>query len=146
MTDIHRPDNLYELCDEVCIAIEASPTNYYQPMWATPARGVYGKKACGTAFCRAGWMVALADGHAKAASGGVYKRALEMFTKAGISKAELQLLFQPDPGAYGRAYGDVVDKYVKEGTPEYVAIGAAGMRKFMAKWKKQLKEAKLDAC
>ena len=124
-----RAQNLYELCEQVCDAIAASPTNYYQGDWSCDAKSIYGEEACGTAFCRAGWMVALSEGKSSVVN--ITAKAYHMLQKAGIPGDSVGALFS---GAAVLA---------KEGTPAYTEQGIAGMREFMARWEKELKGAPL---
>lgn len=134
-----KATNAYELLEQVCEAIAAHPLNYYQDRYVanrgegaddlpkeldTPAN------ECGTAFCRAGWIVQLHD-RRKLAYDEYEYRAMELLGALG-EDAE-------DP------YFDVVDLFAggavegAPGSPEYVAEGIAGIRKFMAKHEAHLK-------
>ena len=62
----------WELCERVCEQITAEPRTYDQRMWRLSAndwqiakRPPRLRPKCGTAFCRAGWIVALRDGAKK---------------------------------------------------------------------------------
>lgn len=142
MIDTNRPADLYELCEQTCEAIELCPTNYYQASWAESAKGRFGKEACGTAFCRAGHMVAILTEDRKTPEEwrqlGVYgyisNVATNLFLQAGVSDADIGNLFA------GGACGSC-----QPGSTEYVARGIAGMRRFMEKWEPQLRAAKLNA-
>src|SRR3990167_5673447 len=127
---------LWELCEDVIIAIEGSPGNYYQNTWKIRTKylaEISGnknyKEACGTAFCRAGWMTNLlcATGANTPNSGGV---ATNLLLRAGISNEDINNLFVP--------HGNII-AYEQYGGLEYAKIGTDGMRLFMKQHEAKLK-------
>jgi len=147
---MERPRNLYELCEQTCESMELAPLNYYQGYWAAPVRAVQGhtgvehQEACGTAYCRAGWMIANLEGKALPTEGdGVDTvhygtRAKKMLYQAGIPDIDIEHLFA------GEALMREKDiPRAKWGTPEYVAAGVEGLRNFMAKHEAKLRAAKI---
>lgn len=137
---MNKPENMYELCEEVCTSIEASPQNYGQSAFAKSAQDNQ-KGACGTAFCRAGWMIAIIDHNAGikrtekkwlSYEPNIYKRSRGLLLGAGIGESEIDELFR----------GDVCSR-TQDGTEAHARMGIAGMRKFMEKHELKLKAAKL---
>lgn len=137
-----RPENLYELCEQVCEAIAMSPMNYNQGNWASSTARVFKNRrgrepeageACGTSFCRAGWMCALLDKQKTtvdwAHDFGIADRAEGMLRKAGIPEGDITNLFS------GSACSG------RWATKEYVQSGIDGMKAFMAKHEEKLKAA-----
>lgn len=119
-----RTVTLLELCDMACQSIELRPNNYDQRMWAGDASGIGG---CGTAFCRAGWMMA----HVKAPKrtlkwcldSTIASSATNLFLRAGVPWIDIMRLFG----------GGALSLLSHEpGTKEYAAAGATGFREFMA--------------
>lgn len=151
MTTNVKPQNLYDLCEDVCNAIALRPLNYNQGNWAIDADKVMtAEEACGTAFCRAGWMVALVDEPRTPAEwtslpdSYIADKAELMLLNAGIPESDINQLFS------GSACFDEDDangldgiSYPEPGTPLYVQRGIEGMREFMFKYEKKLKAAKI---
>lgn len=136
-----RPTNAYELCERVCEAIAAHPLNYYQDYWITRKRDLPSalrvpENECGTAYCRAGWMVQVADGRVVER---VSRRAFELLgdvAEDGQFTEDIWHLFETFEG-------DAMD--LTPGTPEYIAEGIAGLRHFMAKYEARLKATPIEA-
>lgn len=143
-----RPTNLYELCEQVCEAISDSPANYYQDHWAFPVKDLARRLgmeaidgACGTAFCRAGWMINILDGHKHPGTheawaewrSHIHTKATRMLANAGVSEDDIGGLFAMN------------HRDSKWGTEEYTDMGVEGMRTFMEKYETQLKEATIPA-
>ena len=148
MTSDHRPENLYDLCNLSAEAITSRPLNYYQSSWAIEAKSLNRttkKEACGTAFCRAGWMVALSEPAGRLLLADyIANKARTMFTDAGIPLEDINALF--DGGAIETELdcefdGDEFLGMPDVGTQEYAEAGAAGLRAFMAKHADKLKAA-----
>ena len=157
--DNDRPRKVWDLCEQVCDAIEASPTNYYQGAWARPVGHIIHRilaqeystpeaktEACGTAFCRAGWMVAIVDQmngpemvKRNLASHHVFvmERATSILRKAKIPDSEIRRLFSSDDA------GSICESFLW-GSKEYAAAGVRGMRRLMESYETQLKETLLD--
>ena len=139
MTPDGKPENLYDLCDQVCDAIAARPLNYFQSAFRAPVSCIYKSsfgcapaegEACGTAFCRAGWMISLLKKPKTTwTSVEIAEPAEDLLRAAGIPQTDIDDLF-----AGGACSGK------KYGTTEYVAEGIRGMRVFM-----KLHEDKLRA-
>ena len=135
-----KPANLYEAFEQVCEAIAAQPNNYYQAAWARPAKTVarnLGRdpdSACGTAYCRAGWLEAIIEDKAINDECLIADSAARRLLKAGIPSYAIDDLF--DGNACGNSTG--------YGTPPYIAKGIQGVKAFMAKYEEQLKGATLD--
>jgi hypothetical protein len=136
-----KAENAYELLERVCEAIKASPINYGQDAWCfTPTpdcdcdqckalRAQQEHGGCGTAFCRAGWIVALHDGHAAAKeTDDIEGRAV---TLLGLGRSDTDHLFD----------GSAVTG--KVGTVAYVRKGIAGVRAFMKQHAAHLKARSL---
>ena len=119
----------YELLERVCAVIAAKPTRYNQSDWCT-------ERKCGTAFCRAGWMVVLHDGPDAA------RNAPDIASRAeallGLTPDESWPLFSTQQLFAKGTNG------LRVGTPEYVQAGIDGTRAFMAKHEAHLKARKLD--
>lgn len=138
-------NTLYDLCEEVCTMIKASPFNYYQGSWACDATEMK-KNACGTAFCRAGWMCAILDtGKGKKTedwlregqwgrTNAIPERAHALLAKAGIPEVEVHRLFG----------SNVIDDDYVYGTNAYVKAGIDGMRRFMERHKAALQAVKIE--
>ena len=144
MTPDGKPETVYELCEEVCEAIAAKPMNYHQGYWFESVENIQhgcdiapsNREACGTAYCRAGWMSALARGpeaHLKAGSIEIYDWARNLLTKAGVPLREIDELFD------GAACGDR-----EWGSEDYVAQGIRGMQEFMDNYEDKLKATKIQ--
>jgi hypothetical protein len=140
MTPDGKPETLYDLCDLVCESIATSPANYFQGRWAIPVRNISkpNSTGCGTAFCRAGWMVA----HLRPAGrmptqelslGMISETAVGLLTKAGVPPEDIADLFSGS-ALYNLSYD----------TPEYAEEGIAGMQRFMAKHSDKLKAARVQ--
>ena len=155
-----QPENLYELMEMTAEAIELLPKNYYQDSFSMHAKDVpsdtetcnndegdltargkrLSKKACGTAFCRAGWMMAILDpklgkmnpdsidDHEE-----IYKPAMNLLTDAGCDAGVVGHLFGGGSGINGERWG----------TKAYAKAGAKGVRDFMEQYKTELKAARL---
>lgn len=140
MTSDGKPENLWDLCEGVCIAIKEKPDNYFQGAYSVDAKDIHAsrqtgrKEVCGTAFCRAGWMVAQLRPPKLSASDWnndyISTHAENLLSAAGIPSADIEDLFA------GGACSDY-----RFGTPEYVAEGIAGMRAFMTKHEALLRAA-----
>lgn len=132
------PETLYDLCDMTAYAIETQPTNYYQDLWAHPVlslstRYPHYKEACGTAYCRAGWMVNLAEKNPRGCDNRYLpSKAKNMLVSAGIPESAIYTLFE------GGAVRGI------PGTKEYAKRGAEGIRKFMETYEKELKSKKVS--
>lgn len=134
------PQNVYELLEQTAEAIEECGLNYYQTVWAAPVEHVTAGRegACGTAFCRAGWMINIAHGD-KALSMSPYDwgrthiadAAYAMLETAGCPIRECAELFSG---------GAVTQKY---GTQAYNKAGAKGVRQFMERHRDKLKATPL---
>ena len=139
----------YELLERVCEAIKAHPLNYYQGYWksrrgrskgqvrhtqvmeALPPSLDVPENTCGTAFCRAGFIVAEHDGY-EARPIDFNQRARRLL---GIDEYE--------------SFDDVsrlFDASAVTGTPgtsRYVRQGIAGLRAFMKEHEAHLKARSL---
>jgi hypothetical protein len=117
-----RARNAYQLLDRVCKAIEREPQRFNQSDW------------CGTAFCRAGWMVVLHDGKLGLNEVHVGVRAeelLDMDLSDSWSLFSTYEMFNPAAGA-------------RPGTVEYAKAGVDGTRAFMKKHAAHLKARSLE--
>jgi hypothetical protein len=133
--------NAYELLGRVCEAIEARPLSYYQGWWSQ-SRGATGvcaledelntpENECGTAYCRAGWIVALHDGHHVAKDWRrVQDRACALLD---MDEFDTDELFN----------GGAVPLSLTPGSTRYVRAGIAGVRAFMRKHKAHLQARSL---
>lgn len=115
-----KAKNAYELLERVCRAIAEAPQHYNQTEW------------CGTAYCRAGWIVAVHDGpiddrHAD----DVGNRAMELLD---LSSDECWPLFS----TYELFRTDA-----EPGTSEYAEEGVRGVRVFMSQYSSHLKARSL---
>jgi hypothetical protein len=140
-----KPRTAWELCEQACKAIAENPLNYCQAMWKSrrgcdvdefgrdsegagselPPELDLPENTCGTAFCRAGWLVVLHDG--KDANPVKWeRRALELLGMNHVGK-----LF--DGGEVEGA----------PGSPDYVKAGVSGLRAFMAEHEAHLKAHRL---
>lgn len=121
-TDPCRATNLYELCEQVCEAIEISPESYNQQHWIS-------SRGCGTAFCRGGWMVALLEkpNRTKPKSG-VSEKARHLLINAGIPAGDVDALFG----------GSACYPYKPE-DPRFAQRGIDGMKEFMARYEVKLR-------
>jgi hypothetical protein len=141
-----RRRTLYKVLSEVAEAIEASPQNYYQSDWACPVevpfvdekgRDPKEGEACGTAFCRAGWMAALTapDADTKTPEdwnglgGHIHATATRMLRMAGVDDLDISALFD----------GNAIPGHLKWGTKAYAKAGAAGVRQFQKEHAAELK-------
>lgn len=160
-----KPETLYDVCELTAQAIEGSPANYYQGRWATEAKGlmeVYNpevaKEACGTAFCRAGWMCAITDKinpqeqETWEMDDKIAGHATRMLIRAGIPEIDISWLFSGAAIDFEQQEKVFGRKFLREGeslpspqigTEAYAKAGAEGMRNFMAKWEEQLKSVKV---
>ena len=135
MLDNGRPETVYELCEQVCEAIAERPLNYVQQKWSTEA-SAWNEGACGTAYCRAGWIAAIlkkSKGPVLAGDVFIHKTAKKVLETAGVPEEEVLNLFS------GSACG-----LWRTGTPEYTAAGIKGMRDFMTKHEAKLKAARIN--
>jgi hypothetical protein len=133
-------ETLYDLCEATAEAIELKPGNYYQEMWSVNTNVLQEdvsnykenyKEACGTAYCRAGWMVALAE-NTSAPHMHIPYKAEKLLHAAGIPLMKIHQLFAA--GVNGDA---------DPGTAAYVKAGADGMRAFMIEHEAKLRSVKL---
>lgn len=133
-----KPETLYDLMKSVAEAIELSPGNYYQSDWEKPARRILwseGIEACGTAYCRAGWMVNLLEKPTPTGEhDNVAQKASNLLEAAGVHPREIQNLFSGGACFYSGRPGS--DTYVKD--------GINGVKRFMAQHEDKLKAFKLD--
>lgn len=123
------PRTAYELLEQVCEAIEVAPQNYDQGVWSGRASNNR-EEFCGTAFCRAGWMVNILEGSCGktysvdqwvtegwrksngTARPSISERAHDVLEKAGIDWNERDELFN------GNAVNDVLKE---RGLVEYTS-------------------------
>ena len=135
-----KPETLYDLCDQVCEHIAERPLNYYQGWWAKKAKDVPGidehPEACGTAYCRAGWMMAILENKPQEYTepwqrSPISVKAHALFNDAGVPEDDVRELFS------GTAVKGM------PGTANYVEDGIHGMREFMAKHEDKLRARKL---
>ena len=136
MTDQGKPETLYELCEQVCEAIATRPSNYCQEQWSVPACQVDSKdpnqrEVCGTAYCRAGWMVALTS-DSKELPIDISGAAIGLLCKANIPLYAIDRLF--------RGGACLPLEHGEEG---YATEGVRGMREFMSLHETALKGAPL---
>ena len=125
-----KPETLWDLCEEVCKSIEAAPLNYFQDAYVTEAAKLFGPMACGTAYCRAGWLLAIAED--KPQHSLINIKATRLLKAAGVDPLDIRNLF-----AGGQVLGKV-------GTPAYVAQGVRGMRQFALRWETQLRNTTVN--
>ena len=140
MTNNGRPETVYELCEMVCEAIKERPLNYVQHRWHTDA-SAWNREACGTAYCRAGWMASfLKKGKGPCVDEDfIAYIAKHVLNEAGADYWDVSNLF--DGGALVReAHGQAPGI----GTPAYTAAGIQGMRNFMDKHEQKLKHARIN--
>ena len=137
---INKPKTLYDLMGQVAEAIELAPGNYYQQGWEEPVEnlamyeGPY-KEACGTAYCRAGWMVNLLEAPtARGLHHNTSGKAFSLLTKADIPASEAMELFR----------GSACTRFGDPGSPGYVKEGVDGVKRFMARHEDKLKAFKLE--
>lgn len=135
-----RPETVYELCEMVCEAIAERPLNYVQQRWHTDAKA-WNKEACGTAYCRAGWMASfLRKGSGPCTDDGyIHRTATAALVDAGADPRETARLF--DGGAISFS---TVGPTPAIGTPAYVEAGIKGMRRFMDRYEQKLKHARIN--
>lgn len=138
----------YELLERVCVAIEAHPAAYYQGWWKCTRGGrggnpplphdIVDKNECGTAFCRAGWIVVSNDGNKRAHTNDWYPwsiRAAELIgAEAGDIASDLSRLF----ASYA-----IDGAGATPGTLKYARAGIRGIREFMKTHRDHLKARKL---
>jgi hypothetical protein len=133
-----RAKNAYELLGRVAREIPQHPEAYFKHDWQRPVHlcpmspRVQAKNECGTAFCRAGWIVGLHDGFEKMKANPTYPIASRADAILGLFDDETHELF----------YDESVD-VARPGTRAYARIGAAGVRAFMEKHAKHLKARSL---
>ena len=156
MLDNIKPANLWELCELTAEAIETQPLNYQQSHWICDAKKEVSSEACGTAFCRAGWMYALSTSEPKECSRilvegtGYHEIYIPMRNKllaAGIPSGVIEALFSassdtPSDTPWNLRYHRGLEE-LNAGDPEYARIGAEGMRQFMQDYEKELRGALL---
>jgi hypothetical protein len=123
----------------VCEAIASHPEAYYQNDFVADVDkcgfpvDVAAKNTCGTAFCRAGWVVLLHDGVERARGYDVSDRAVQLI---GLKNGRRSSLW---------AHRDIVRLFQGDavkgqaGTRAYVREGVRGLRMFMRKHAKHLK-------
>ena len=132
----------YELLERVCAHIKAKPQTYLQERFIATGDQAheYGlHPPCGTAACRAGWIVALHDGPLDPRDyGGIQTRANAIL---GLDSQTTGDLFS---GAALNCGLDAIDFMVKPGTAAYVRAGVRGLRSFMKRHAAHLKARKLD--
>lgn len=136
-----RPETVYELCEMVCEAIELRPLNYIQQWWHADAKD-WNEAACGTAYCRAGWMAALLRRSKGPCEDDdfIIKTAFNVLRSAGVPSSATDLLFQG--GAIGAETPGRSTPGV--GTPDYIATGIKGMRDFMSTYEQKLRHARIN--
>jgi len=138
--------NAYELLARVCEAIKAHPLAYYQGSWVVPterlvqAVGEYTdaqmRTSCGTAYCRAGWVVALHDGRQRAVDLSLTDAKYPALPVADRSDDILGL----DRSATHDLYdGEACDYAGRPGSRTYVRAGIRGLREFMTQHEAHLK-------
>ena len=151
-----KPETLWDLCELTAEAIETRPLNYCQNFWAHDAKECLedvnedlAEEACGTAFCRAGWMYAFLHEDVVTVeeweNQEIYHKMRALLESAGIPTTAIVPLFSGENGRDGHEnhpYHPNLSK-LQRGTKEYAQIGADGMRKFMQQYEKELKSAKL---
>lgn len=133
-----KPTTAYDLCMLVAQHIEEEPLRYLQSNWWLRAKELaravaYSKlpaePPCGTAACRAGWIVGLHDG-----IGGA---RLAMRPEIGIGHRARQIL-GVKPISTNQLF-DGFAVYGAPGTPEYAKAGADGLRRWARRRAKHLK-------
>ena len=151
-----KPQTLWELCEQTVEAILTQPLNYYQDDYAHSAETCMVdendrplKGACGTAYCRAGWMGTILGIHPSQLAR-IPKALLE---SAGVDPQIVNQLFaaigMPTAVRYQEGFHTLDNSRVcgfderSPGTTAYVRAGAAGLKKFMRQHKKKLKAARL---
>lgn len=135
---------VHELMERSAQSIENTPLNYTQHRYATNARMCFEKEeACGTAFCRAGWMMAHVDPPRSTSEWttsdmytGIERRSIKLLRDCGIPLGDIIKLFQ-STALEEETKGSIL---WCDGSETVAKAGAAGMRKFM-----QTHEAKLKA-
>jgi hypothetical protein len=137
-----RPTTLWEMMEQVADSIESQPLNYYQGVWARSASLQYGREACGTAYCRAGWMAAIGHDRAITDESAIALYAEQLLYRAGIPIDAINDLFSGI--AIGRECRDLGQyREPQPGTPQYAKKGADGVRNFMREFEPALKAARL---
>lgn len=139
--DSSAPRNLYDLCEMTAQAIEQHPANYCQQDWEaslTRVRDLWSydpevlnHEACGTAYCRAGWMVNLLEKPSRSHTN-IPEKARALLLEAGIPSIAITNLFSAN------ASGS------KVGSKDYVNKGVSGLREFMNAYETQLKSYSLE--
>ena len=146
-----KPATLWELCEQTVEAILARPLNYYQDDYYAEAQGCMFNKngavlegACGTAYCRSGWMGTILGLETKYLS----SVPEELLENAGIDSYQVNKLFsaigclsENNPFERSFFYSDGDER--RPGTKAYARAGAAGLKKFMRRYEKNLKAARL---
>ena len=149
---MNKPETLYELCALTAEAIETQPLNYHQGYWCVSAQEAVGAEACGTAYCRAGWMYALLQDEDNMPSLDllkpnsydlIAKGMFQLLQNAGIPDDAINQLFAGigDEECSRTYHPDLHNQ--DPGTEEYARTGADGMRQFMREFEAQLKATKL---
>ena len=137
MLDNGRPETVWELCEQVCEAIQERPLNYAQESWVSDAEE-WNEGACGTAYCRAGWIASLlheSNVPCKDVTV-IHTLASSVLHGAGVSHEDISALFG------GGAVGCMT--HAKVGTKAYVRAGVKGMREMMEKYEAQLRAARIN--
>ena len=141
-----RPATLWELCEQTVEAILTRPLNYYQDEFCVDAKdymldkkGDALKDACGTAYCRSGWMGTILGLDSWEGLAYVPEKLL---IDAGISMFEIGKLFDAT-GGNNYISSKMDHAGCTPGTKAYARAGAAGLKKFMRKHREKLKAARL---
>ena len=100
------------------------------------------EEACGTAFCRAGWMAAIMDPAIAKANPtnlddmtAIYQPMRSLLVDAGCGEEAVEQLFGGGSGTIGYTWG----------TKAYAKAGAKGVKTFMKRYASELKAVKLVA-
>jgi hypothetical protein len=138
----------YELLGRVCEAIKAHRFAYYQGAWSMKAEWAFppeqaARNECGTAFCRAGWMVALHDGakNIDVAADKVLLPGSIDYVSIPTRASELLDMSADDQDVLALFDGEACSGV--PGSSGYVAQGIRGLRAFMKKHAKHLKARSL---
>ena len=139
--------NAYELLQRVCAAIKAHPLAYYQAAWVLTNKwevqsnceftDAQMAESCGTAYCRAGWIVALHDGRRAALQ---LEKDGGWLTSSVCIRANRVLGLEPEQ-TYRLFDGGAIGG--RPGTRRYVAAGIRGVRAFMNQHAAHLKARSL---
>lgn len=146
MTSDGRAETLWEACEMTCESIALRPKNYFQEQWATKTlliEAVYGpdarklgpastEEACGTAYCRAGWMLSHITG------GDVTDHNISEIMRGHMKNAGI-----PIQDALDLFSGDACGTR-SWNTKDYVESGVRGLREFMAKHEEKLKAYRVN--